>query len=161
MNKQHQTLLTTFYQAFQNLDAATMAACYHPKAQFNDPVFQDLQGEEIGQMWAMLIERSKGQLDIQFSNITADDQKGAAVWEAKYSFSATKRPVHNVIHASFEFQDGKIIRHTDQFDLWKWTRMALGPVGYLLGWSSLLQNKVRAQAKQGLNRYQEQLGSAS
>ena len=148
----NQELITSFYQAFQDLDAATMADCYHPEATFKDPAFE-LQGAEIGQMWAMLIERSKGQLDISFSGIQADDTSGQANWEAKYTFSASKRPVHNVIQAEFKFRDGKIIQHIDQFDFWKWSRMALGPIGYLLGWSSFLQNKVRKQARVGLEMY--------
>ena len=65
-------------------------------------------------------------------------------------FSTTGRKVHNVIDAMFGFQDGKIIRHNDHFDLWRWTRMALGTSGILLGWSPVVQNKVRETAQHGL-----------
>ncbi|MGH8481769.1 MAG: nuclear transport factor 2 family protein, partial [Nevskiaceae bacterium] len=60
---------------------------------------------------------------------------------------------HNVIDASFEFRDGKIVRHTDRFDLYRWSRQALGPAGVLLGWTPLLQSKVRAMAAKGLEEY--------
>ena len=42
--------------------------------------------------------------------------KGSAHWEADYTFSATKRKVHNVVDARFELRDGLIVKHTDVFD---------------------------------------------
>jgi hypothetical protein len=48
------------------------------------------------------------------------------------------------------FKNGKIVRHRDQFNLWKWARQALGLKGLLLGWTPFLQNAVRAQAAKGL-----------
>ena len=44
-------LITRFYQAFQQLDAETMASCYSEGVQFSDPVFTDLRGAEAGDMW--------------------------------------------------------------------------------------------------------------
>ncbi len=43
-------LIERFYRAFQQRDAATMAACYHADATFRDPVFE-LQGAHVGAMW--------------------------------------------------------------------------------------------------------------
>ncbi|MCB0245996.1 MAG: nuclear transport factor 2 family protein, partial [Anaerolineae bacterium] len=60
---------------------------------------------------------------------------------------------HNRIDASFRFQDGKIIQHRDSFSFWRWSSMALGPVGMLLGWSPLVKNKVRRQAAHNLERF--------
>ncbi len=37
--------------------------------------------------------------------------------------------------------------------LYRWTRMALGLPGLLLGWSPLLQNKVRRQAGESLAKF--------
>ena len=148
----HAALIERFYQAFQKKDHATMAACYHPDILFSDPVFTDLRGFRAGAMWHMLTERGKD-LTLVYSGIEADDQEGKAHWEADYTFSGTGRKVHNVIDAHFKFKDGKIVEHRDHFDLSLWTRMALGPSGYLLGWSSFLQNKVRGQASKGLEDF--------
>jgi hypothetical protein len=145
-------MLTRFYTAFAARDAATMAACYAADATFSDPVFTDLRGPQVGQMWTMLCERGKD-LRIEFSGIEADDSTGKAHWEAWYSFSVTKRNVHNVIDASFTFEGGKIATHQDRFDLWRWTRMALGPTGVLLGWTPLVQNRVRSTAAKGLAEF--------
>lgn len=148
----NETLIQTFYSAFQNKDAATMASCYHESVSFSDPAFRDLKGKEAGAMWAMLLERSQG-LSIRFSNIKADETKGSADWEADYAFSKTGRLVQNKIHAEFRFQDGKIINHKDHFSMWKWLGMALGPVGYLLGWLPFMGNKVSKEAMSGLQLY--------
>jgi ketosteroid isomerase-like protein len=145
-------LIERFYRGFQNRDAATMAACYHPEVQFSDPVFTDLRGAQASAMWRMLCERGKD-LKIEFRDVRADDKTGAAHWEAWYSFSATGRKVHNIIDAEFAFKDGKIVRHVDRFDLHRWAGLALGFSGKLLGGTSFLQNKVRAQAAASLASY--------
>jgi len=146
-------LIERFYRAFQNKDGAAMAACYHPDVQFSDPVFTDLRGPHAGAMWRMLTERGKD-LKLEFRDVRADDRKGAAHWEAWYTFTGTGRKVHNIIDAEFEFRDGKIVRHIDRFDLHRWAGQALGLPGKLLGGTGYLQNKVRAQAAKGLAQYE-------
>lgn len=78
-----------------------------------------LRGAEAGRMWRMLCECGKD-LKIEFRYVQADEHRGKAHWEAWFAFSATGKKVHNVVEASFEFRDGKIIRHTDQFDFRRW-----------------------------------------
>ncbi len=145
-------LIETFYTSFQKLDAEAMSRCYHPDIRFSDPVFPVLIGAEAGEMWRMLCSQAKN-FDLTFSDIQANDQTGKAHWEAQYDFSATGRRVHNKIEAEFEFQGGKIIKHTDTFDFRKWSRMALGPAGFLLGWTPLLRKKVQRQARERLSRF--------
>ena len=149
----NEATIRRFYEAFQQRDAATMAACYGPDVRFSDPVFTDLRGAQAGLMWKMLCERGKD-LKLEFRDVRADDATGSAHWEAWYTFSATGRKVHNVIDATFEFRDGRIVSHTDRFDLYRWSRQALGPAGLLLGWTPLLQDKVRAMAAKGLADYE-------
>ena len=125
----HAQLIQNFYTSFQRRDAAGMVACYHPEVVFFDPVFMRLEGARAGAMWQMLCGRAKD-LEISVTNVRADDETGAAHWEAIYTFSKTGRQVHNRIEATFEFKDSQIIRHTDVFDLSKWAAMALGPTGF-------------------------------
>lgn len=149
----HAQLITRFYEAFARKDGEGMAACYHADIHFSDPVFQDLRGKAAGDMWRMLTGRSKD-LKVEFSGVDANDNAGKAHWVATYSFGPSQRKVVNVIDAEFRFKDGLIVDHKDTFDFYKWTRMALGPAGMLLGWTPLIQNKVRAQAMDGLNKFQ-------
>ena len=153
MSHPNENLITRFYTAFQKGDAEAMAACYHPDIVFNDPVFS-LQGEHAGNMWRMLLGSGSGNLDISFRDVKADDQSGSAHWEAKYPFSKSGRSVHNIISAKFSFRDGLIVKHHDTFNFWRWTRMALGPMGMLMGWTSFVQNKVRSQAAGQLQRFE-------
>lgn len=146
-------LLERFYQAFARRDAATMAACYHPEASFSDPAFPALRGAEIGAMWAMLCARAQD-FELMYSGISADDQAGKVHWEPRYLFSKTGRRVHNIIDAEFRFRDGLIVEHRDHFDFWRWARQALGPAGWLLGWSGALRGKVQAEAARGLAAWQ-------
>lgn len=151
----HQTVIESFYSSFQQLDSDGMIECYHPDICFSDPIFPCLQKEEAGLMWRMLCNNAKG-FELHFSDIFTNKTSGGAYWEAKYLFSKTERPVHNKIKASFKFQDGKIIQHTDDFNFWRWSIMALGPIGIALGWSPMLKNKVRAQAAKSLAHFSQQ-----
>ena len=129
-----------------------MVKCYHEKIEFSDPVFPKLQGSKVGAMWKMLCSHAQG-FELVFSEIQADNEVGSVHWEAKYIFSMTNRKVHNKINASFKFKDGKIIKHDDDFNFWKWSFMALGPVGLFLGWSPLVKNKVQKQAARNLDKF--------
>ena len=144
-------LLEGFYAAFARGDAAAMTACYAPDAHFTDPVF-DVSGAAVGAMWAMLCERARD-LRVEWRDIRADAATGSAHWEPRYTFSATGRPVHNIIDSAFTFNAGLIQRHVDTFDLWRWSRMALGARGMLLGWSPMVRKAIRAQAQRGLEAW--------
>ena len=146
-------LIDSFYSSFQKRDAEGMVACYHPEVCFSDPVFGELQGGRACAMWRMLCARATS-LEIEYRDVKADDRSGSAHWEARYLFSATRRQVHNVIDAAFEFKDGKIVRHADTFDLWRWAGMALGPKGRLLGWLPPVQRAIQRQALGGLDAFE-------
>jgi ketosteroid isomerase-like protein len=143
---QNEALIHKFYESFQKKDWAAMASCYHPEIHFYDEVFQDLKGYEAGAMWRMLCENGRD-LQLEFSGISADDNKGRAHWDARYTFSATGKKIFNQIDAVFTFKDGLIIDHRDSFDFKKWLGMALGLPGKLFGGTSFLQNKFRGQVK--------------
>jgi len=147
-------LITTFYSAFERSDHAGMNACYHEEIHFSDPVFTDLHGGEVRAMWHMLCERGTG-LDVTFRNVHADNATGRAHWEARYVLTNDGPEIHNMVEASFEFRDGLIVRHWDDFDLWAWTRMALGTTGTLFGWSPPIQNKVRSTAMRSLRTFMD------
>ncbi|WP_417941345.1 nuclear transport factor 2 family protein [Flavobacterium sp. RS13.1] len=151
----NENLIAKFYTAFANADAKTMNECYHPNVHFIDPVFGLLKEKQVSKMWEMLLLKSKGDIKIEFSNIKADEFSGTARWVATYKFSKTNRKVVNQVSAEFLFQDGLIIKHTDNFDVWKWSKQAFGITGYLLGWTGFFQNKIKEQALLSLKKFQE------
>jgi limonene-1,2-epoxide hydrolase len=148
----NEQVIQEFYEAFHARNAAGMNSCYDPEIIFSDPAFGTLEGEKAFAMWRMLCGRAK-ELEVTVRNIRADDKSGSADWEAKYLFGPSRRPVHNVVKASFEFRDGRIVKHTDTFDMWKWTRMALGGIGTLLGWSPLLRSAIQKSTRRQLEEY--------
>lgn len=145
-------LITSFYEAFQRKDHEAMNACYHPSVRFSDPVFENLEADRTRAMWHMLCERGTD-LVVTFSNVETLEERGKAQWEAIYTFGGSDRQIHNVVEAKFLFRDELIYRHLDRFDLWKWTRMALGTPGTLFGWSGPLKKKVRDTAQRQLDRF--------
>ena len=149
------SIIENFYRAFDNLDAESMIDCYHKDIQFEDPAFGVLNGEKAKNMWRMLCHSQKGKdFKVKASNIVYNNMKGTADWEAYYTFRKTGRKVHNVINAEFEFKDGKIINHFDQFDLYKWSKQALGFKGLLLGWTTFFKKKLNAQTNKLLSEFE-------
>ncbi len=150
----HQQLIERFYTSFQRLDWKGMNACYHEDAFFYDPAFGNLNATQVKAMWEMLC-RNAVDLRITFSDIKADDEYGSCNWQANYVFTVTGRPVINHIKAHFQFHEGKIVEHMDHFNVWKWSRQALGMPGLLLGWSPFVHNKVRKMATQRLAKFMQ------
>ena len=104
-------------------------------------------------MWAMLCERG-ADLRVEARDIAADRERGRRTGRRGTRSRRTGRPVHNVIDATFAFDDdGRIVRHQDTFDLWRWSRMALGAKGAALGWTRTAKKAIRAQARKGLDAW--------
>ena len=142
-------------------DGATMAECYHPDAQFEDPVFGKLTGIRAGNMWKMLMQRAGEDYKIEWKIILSDEVGGKSMMEAHYRFGKKKRPVHNVIETTFRFRDGKIEQQIDHFSFHRWASMAMGPFGRLFGWTNWLQQEVQRSSLKLLARFEEGESSSS
>jgi ketosteroid isomerase-like protein len=150
----NEKIITDFYESFARHDAEGMVKHYAKDVTFTDPVFVGLRGAEARAMWRMLNARAPD-LRVEFRDVSADDTTGRAHWDAYYKFSKTGRSVINRIDASFRFADGKIVEHRDEFDLWSWTRQALGLPGVLFGWGPILRVPIRRTVRKDLARYME------
>jgi len=153
-------LVTEFYEAFGRRDHAAMGALYAPDATFSDPAFGLLDAAQVRAMWRMLLEAS-ADLTVTARDITANGDRAAATWEARYTFSQTGRPVHNVVEAHMTLEDGLIRRHDDHFDFFRWSRQALGPAGWALGWTPILRAKVRRTARGRLEAFMAEHAEAA
>jgi limonene-1,2-epoxide hydrolase len=159
MNANERTI-ENFYNAFARLDPDAMAPCYADDVAFDDEVFSLRGKPQVMGMWRMLCaatkERGADVWHLRFGDVKAGGSSGSAHWDAHYRFSATGRLVNNSIDAQFEFgSGGRIVRHRDRFDFWRWSRQALGTPGLLLGWSPMLRNQVRERAGGNLRRFME------
>lgn len=148
----NEELIETFYNAFARLDYTTMQNCYAADPIFNDPVFGILQGDEVGAMWEMLCKSAKN-FSLVSEKIMVDGEYGTCNWTATYTFSKTGKWVMNHVKAHMRIENNKITEHTDEFDIYKWSRHALGLPGVLLGWSGYLKNKIRHDAKKKLYQF--------
>lgn len=134
-----------YWDALGAADGAAMGACYAEDATFQDPVFL-LQGAEIGTMWRNLMN-GKGDLIVETGPLIIDGATATGRWQATYTFPATGRRVVNRIRSTIEVRDGRIVAQRDRFGFWRWSAMALGAPGMLLGWTPMLRNKVRRMAR--------------
>ncbi|MEJ5993586.1 nuclear transport factor 2 family protein [Pedobacter sp. Du54] len=152
MSIANEKLIAHFYICFKNKDFKGMQDCYSDKATFSDAVFKNLNAQEVKAMWQMLITKGKD-FRLEFKDISATDTTAKAHWDAYYTFSATGKKVINRIDATFEIENGKIVKHTDNFNFHTWAKQALGLTGMLLGWTSFLNKKVSAQAMKNLENF--------
>ncbi|MEQ8245275.1 nuclear transport factor 2 family protein [Fulvivirga sp.] len=145
-----------FYESFARRDIDGMLSCYHDDVTFEDPAFGKLTGSKAHNMWRMLLQQGDAGLKITHTTPIVKNDKVVTNWEAHYKFSKTGRQVHNIITANMIIKDGKIIDHKDAFDIWRWSRMALGTTGLLLGFTPLVKNKIRSQALKALKKFESQ-----
>jgi len=146
-------LIEKFYSSFSNGNIKEMTECYHKNISFHDPVFGTLKRKRVLKMWEMLLSRRTKSTKISFTNIQTTIETGTANWTAEYIYGEKNRKIINIVSANFKFKDGKIIEHTDTFNLWKWTQQAIGTVGYLIGWTPFMRNKIQKTAKQQLDNF--------
>jgi len=156
MTKNEQ-LIHAFYTAFQERDFKTMQDCYADNATFSDPVFRELNAEQVRAMWEMFLVRNDS-LKISYKNVEHVGEKVTAQWTAHYTLSSTGRPVTNTIRSMFRIKDGKITRHTDRFEFYSWARQALGMKGVLFGWTPFVKKRVRRTAMASLITFMRQKG---
>jgi hypothetical protein len=104
-------------------------------------------------MWEMLIKRSNGNLKVSYTIYDVAVNFAVVHWTATYPFPRTGRTVTNHIVANIVLKNHKIIKHTDYFNLWKWSRQALGWKGFLLGWTPFFKNKLQQQTQTLLKDY--------
>lgn len=162
MNKTENSI-TQFYSAFAGLDVDAMSRFYADDVTFDDEAFSLRGKAQVMGMWRMLCETTKAKAladwKLEFSDVSAEGNRGRAHWDAHYRFSATNRLVLNRIDAQFTFNpQGLVVQHTDSFDFWAWARQSLGAPGLLLGWTPFLRNKVRTQAAANLAKFMSKVG---
>jgi hypothetical protein len=141
-----------FYEAFMVRDHYTMGLLYAEHATFSDPVFPLLNARGARTMWKMLLTRAED-LGIEVKILEDSPTHASVDWVAHYTFGATGRAVVNRVHTEMAISLGRIVSQVDSFSLWRWSGQALGARGWLLGWTPLVRNKIRAQAAQSLREF--------
>ena len=151
--ERNEATIHKLYEGLAAHDGEAMASCYATDARFSDPVFPNLTGAQAGDMWRMLTSRATD-LAVEVPEAKADTEAGAARWVATYTFGATGRRVVNRVRSDFKFDEaGLITEQHDDFPFWTWSRQALGPAGFALGWTPMLRSKVQANAAAELARF--------
>lgn len=145
-------IITKFYTAFQKKDAEGMVKHYANNISFEDPAFGNLNGDDAKNMWRMLCSNTS-EIEIDFKIMDSHQNQVTAHWVAKYTFSKTGRNVINKIDATFILENQQIVSHVDVFNLWTWSKQAMGPMGWLFGWSDYFRKKLQQTTSKSLSKY--------
>ena len=149
----HKELLQKFYNSFSEGNAKGMIDCYHENITFHDPAFGTLRGKRAKAMWELLLSKKDNNASLCYKILEVNDKHAKVNWTAHYKYGPKKRKVVNNVTANFEFKEAKILKHTDDFNLWTWSKQALGTSGYLLGWSSYMRDQIQQKTGNLLNSY--------
>ena len=157
-----ENLIENFYSAMQDKNAEEMIMCYHQAIEFYDPAFGRLMGKRAGDMWRMLMaSQNDTSFRVEYSDLSFQENRAFGRLDAYYQFGKSKRPVHNIIYSEFLISEGKIIQHTDRFNLYRWSRQALGITGWLIGWTSWFSNKMKKRSNYLLDKWINKHGGGS
>jgi ketosteroid isomerase-like protein len=139
------------YEAVKRHDAAAAAECYCDDASYRDIAF-DLTGKpDIAAMWRLVCSREPP-VKVEYGNIRTEGSQVKGYWVFDYKFRGIN-PVHNPMHSTFSFRDGKILVHHDHASRWNWARQALGaPQGALV---TVVPSILREKARKELEEFKE------
>ncbi len=112
-------------------------------------------------MWEMLLSKKDSKASINYEILEVDDKRAKVFWKAEYKYGLKRRAVVNKVTANFIFKDGMILKHIDDFNLWVWSRQALGTSGYLLGWSSYMRHQIQKKTEGLLSSYIDKSNSVA
>ncbi len=148
-------IINQFYNAFAQGNAKAMNKHYAEKVCFKDPAFGSLKNERVKFMWLMLLSQKRDDTSITYEIIEVSENTAIVKWVAKYQFGPKERKVINHVTSELCLENQKIVEHYDDFNLWRWTRQALGIPGLLFGWSSFMRQKIQKQLNKRLDRFIE------
>lgn len=132
-----------FFDAFAVGDWHAMGRLYAPQARFSDPLFPQLDAEQVRALWQMLLTQAQG-FRLSYRIDAESDHAARVLWVAHYLYG--RRPVVNRVVSEMQLGAGCILVQNDHFNLWRWARQALGLTGWLLGGTPLLRRRLRREA---------------
>jgi hypothetical protein len=141
--------IETYFDAFSKGDYRTMRSLCDPKITFNDPVYTSLQGKSVFALHHFMAERRICPT-ITIRSISEKGNRVKVKWTNEYEYATYKTHISIDVRSIFHFEHTSIISQTDQYNLWKWSKMALGFTGTYLGWTPMFRSTLRRSSQQSL-----------
>lgn len=150
----NEKLIQCYLQALQQQDLPTMQMCYHKSITYEDDLFRELKKGDVPAMWEMRFAENPV-WEVEFKDIQASNDWGRVHWTLTYGHTKNGKPKRRHIVARFTFYEGKILYHSDAFNLYNWVKENQGAWWRFLIWFSPLQYFLRAGAHRKLQRFKE------
>lgn len=147
--------LERFFDAMQRCDTEALRTSYHPALRFDDPLISTTSvGDRLdwcGMLWSPRDADGQRIWQLELEEVRTRGALATARWNLRYRYTPTKRLIDQALHSHFSFDaDGRITTQRDSFDFWRWSRQAHGLLGLLLGWTPLMWDQAREQARASL-----------
>lgn len=141
----HVNIVKEFYEALSTGDFHAIQSFYSPEATYQDEIVT-LKGNEVFSHWFMMC-REDFKTKAELIEIKENQNIVTTKWTIDYLLVPTGRRIFLEEEGYFYFNDGVIAAHRDKFDIYSFTKQGFGMLGYLIGWTSWAQNRLRKQAK--------------
>lgn len=146
----HEALVRDLLARLADRDAEGAARCYHPGIFYSDPLYPQVRGAAVAELWRLRFARQPG-MSVAVEQVSGDADGALARWRVRYVEGG--RPVELRVRSMFGFRGGRIARHYDHFSFWGWAAQAHGALGAALGWFAPFKWKVRRDATRALERF--------
>ena len=149
----NEVLINRFYEAFARRDGEAMAACYAAGRPLSRPGLPGSARRRGRRRCGGCSTGRAEDLEVRHSKVHADAEHGSAHWDAGYTFNDRAHGSQPRSTPSFEFADGLITEHRDEFDLYAWARQAIGPVGIAARLDAdRSRDRIRSAGQEGTRR---------
>jgi len=145
-------LLLKFFKAVQTQDVKAIGECYHNDIEYYEPAYGKMTGPRALGYWSFFFSQVK-EMQCEYDGLKINGDKGTLHIEEWYTWSATGHAVHNLVDCEFDFKDGKIFRHIDNYNLNAWAFQSLG--AKYLGWTKKTREQEVEKFEDFLKNQQE------
>ena len=142
MDQNEQTIIH-FLDSFSKRDFEEMNRMYSDDIVFFDPKVGLLREGIAKKLWKYQYENVNN-FSFSFGEvIQVDEEYYTCENIILYRHPQTKRKIKDKRKSYFRMENGKIVEQSDAFKFYAWNRQAFGIMGWVLGWSTFFQKRVK------------------
>jgi hypothetical protein len=138
--KKDKACLKNYVKALIKKESHALADCYSEEANFFDPIFDNLDKENLVKYWELRFTTYK---DLKILVLASELYEHSASIKWFISYKQKNKKIRYSMVSILEIRNGKIIKQFDHFHFWKMAMQAYGFMGFFLGWTKLMNARVK------------------
>lgn len=140
---QNEQIIIKFLESFSQRDFDEMNKMYSDEIVYFDPKIGLIREGMVKNLWKNQFENAKNFSFTYGDVVKVDDEYYTCENLILYRHPQTNRIMKDKRKSFFRMENGKIVEQSDAFKLYGWNRQAFGISGWILGWNTAFQKRVR------------------